>query len=112
MQDGFHRDAGVREKMAKEGPVGLVALGALRRSDEIERALERRCGQQIIIDIGNDGELEMARETLERGGHIIIEVEAGKGVEVAGDAIGVAIDSKRREGGGQTFTADLMVSPV
>src|SRR5262245_22359276 len=54
----------------------------------------------------------MAREMLERRWHIRIEFEAGKGLEIAGDGIGVAVDSKGREGGGQTLTTDLLVGPV
>ena len=94
--------------MAKETAIGFVALGALGRADEIEAALERRCRQQIIVDIGDHGQLAAARQPLERCGDIGIERETREGVEVKGDAVGITLDAEGGEGVGQALAADLL----
>src|SRR5262245_49497059 len=60
VQDCLASDTGVRQQVAEQGAIGLVATGALGRTDQVEGSLERRGCEQIVVDIGDKRELEPA----------------------------------------------------
>src|SRR5689334_2955187 len=97
MQDLVARCARMREEMAEERAVGLVAVRALGGADEIEFTLERGRPEQVVVDVGNDRELVFARERVQRRLHVGIELESRKCVEVARDQPTVAAQAEMRE---------------
>ena len=69
-------------RIAEQRAVRLVSFGSLGRANQIEEARQRRRSEQIVVDIGDDGELEPTRQTLKRLGHIWVELKAWKRIEI------------------------------
>ena len=73
MENVLLRHAGIVDEVAKERAVRLVALGALSRADDIEGSPERRPGEQVVVDIGDDGLLVTSGEPIQCRRHILVE---------------------------------------
>src|SRR6185503_11565386 len=112
MQDTLAADLSIGEEVTEECSVGLVAFGALGRTDQIEGSLQGRRRQQIVVDIGDDGELEPAGQSVERVDDVGIELEPGKGIEIVGDRLRPSVNAECREGGREAVTTDLFVGSV
>src|SRR5215467_9281137 len=111
--DLAERDPGPIDEIPEEPAVGLVTAGPLRRAHEIEGAPEGRHGEEIVVDVGHEGEPVARGQPLEGGRHVGREGEAGKGVEVALDQATIAArDAKVPEGLIEGPAADLLVGPV
>jgi len=112
VQDSLTADLSIGKEVTEECSVGLIALGALGRTDQIEGSLQGRRGQQIVVDIGDDGELEPAGQSVERIDDVGIELEPGKGIEIVGDRLRPSVDAECREGGREAVTTDLFVGSL
>jgi len=112
VQNSLAADSSIGEEVTEECSVGLVALGALGRTDQIKGSLQGRRRQQIVVDIGDDGELESAGQSVERVDDVRIELEPGKGIEIIGDRLRPSVDAECLEGGREAVTTNLFVGSV
>src|SRR5262245_10822599 len=68
VQDLVETHAGPLEEVAEEGAIRLVAARLLGGADEGELASESGRREEIVIDVGDDGEPVTPGQRLERGG--------------------------------------------
>jgi hypothetical protein len=112
MQDLVESNARLRDEIAEERAVGLVAARPLGGADEREVAAERRCREEVVIDVGDDRETVALLQPRQRRRDIGIEREAREGGEIALDERRTAGDAEMREGFGERCLADLLVGPI
>ena len=103
--------------MRVDGAIGDGKAAAPDAIDELGTGVDATGGleqrrQQIVVDIGDDGELESAGQSVERVNDVGIELEPGKGIEIVGDRLRPSVDAECLEGGREAVTTDLLVGSV
>ena len=83
MKNFIETAPGMLDQIAKQRSVRLIAACTFGGTYQVEIAIKPSRGKEVIVDIGNDGQAESASQNVEGLRNVRIEVELGKGFEVA-----------------------------
>ena len=104
--------SGVRDQIAKQRAVRLVALRPLRRANQIERAPQRRGGKQVVIDVGDHCQPVALGQPVERWRHVGEQCQPGERIEISLDQPGRPLDPEMIEGLRERQLADVAIAPI
>src|SRR5262249_37469107 len=112
VKDLVFRDARILDQVAKQRAVRLVAPSPLRSAYQVEVSPQGGQRQQVISDVGNDRQSVVARQLVQRADDIVVEKEAGEGIEVAIDQAAVARNLKVRKRLGKREFANVAIRTI
>ena len=101
MQDLILAAVRVRDEIAEEITIRLVALRPLGGGDNIEGALQRRGREKVIVDVGDEAQTIALRQRVERRRHVGKQPELRESLEVARDQRRRAFEAVVLEGLGE-----------
>ena len=94
MKNFIETAAGMLNQIAKQCSVRFIATCTFGGTYQVEIAIKPSRGKEVIVDIGNDGQAETASQNVERLRNVRIEVELGKGFEIAPNQRRIAFYAK------------------